>query len=252
MTARSVLCVPGHDARKVERCRDFGADIILFDLEDSVPEESKGLALATVCAAVLPGDAVRVCDRGHVLFNAQLAALESLVETVWIPKVRTAATLHNRLPWGGQVWALVECPAGVLNVGEIAGECHGLAFGRYDFMAATGITDVWAPLVEHAMGQIAMAAHAVGIQCSDAPCYSLTDTALMEREVRRAKGYGFASKGCVHPAQIAYCAALGPTAEDVAGAHRVAGAPGGVTRADSLLLGPPMVKLAQRILGDAA
>jgi citrate lyase beta subunit len=35
---KTVLCVPGHDEAKVKKCRQYGADLILFDLEDSVPE----------------------------------------------------------------------------------------------------------------------------------------------------------------------------------------------------------------------
>ncbi|MGH7818211.1 MAG: aldolase/citrate lyase family protein, partial [Candidatus Binatia bacterium] len=40
-TRRSLLFVPGAEARKLERAWESGADTLLLDLEDSVPPEAK-------------------------------------------------------------------------------------------------------------------------------------------------------------------------------------------------------------------
>lgn len=248
-TVRSVLCVPGHDAHKVERCRDWGADLILFDLEDAVPEAHKAAALEAVCAAVRPDDAVRVCGITHPARDAQLRALDGRVNTVWLPKVRGPHALRGA-GWGGDLWALIECPTGILNAAAIAAEAHGVAFGRWDFMAATGIADAWAPLVEHAMGQVALAAHAAGIPASDAPCYVLDGGYQMAAEVRRAKGYGYVSKGCVHPKQIPYCAGLGPSLHELSSAAQ-ATVVLGASRSGNLLQGPPMARLGERLRAEA-
>lgn len=246
---RSVLCVPGHDQHKVANCRQWGADQVLFDLEDAVPDGSKRVALGNVLAAVRRGDIVRVC-RERALQRYQLDVLSDCYGlTVWVPKVEQPSELDEALSSGRfSVWALVETPLGVLNSLPIAHASEGLAFGRYDFMAATGITDIWSPLVDHAMGQVALAAHAAGVPASDSPCYSTTDVDLMAREVARARGMGYASKGCIHPAQITACAAMAPTMEELHSAREVLAAPLGVSLRDNRLVGPPMVKLAKRVL----
>lgn len=245
-TVRSVLCVPGHDARKVSRCRDWGADQILFDLEDAVPEDRKSQALELVCKAVKPADAVRVCAPSHPLHRAQLLALRDLVVTIWVPKVEDADTMRA-LWWPESAWAIIESPLGVINAHAIARESFGLAFGRWDFMASTGIADPWGQLVNHAMGQVSMAAHAAGIPASDAPCYKLYGGDTMVREVARAKSYGYSSKGCVHPAQIPYCAELAPSHEELTATSQLAAGRSSVCRVGELLAGPPMAKLAERL-----
>src|SRR5215470_10458905 len=49
ITMRSLLFVPGHDARKLAKGLDCGADALIIDLEDSVPDAEKPRARA-MCA----------------------------------------------------------------------------------------------------------------------------------------------------------------------------------------------------------
>ena len=44
---RSLIFVPGNQARMLERALEFKADVIMVDLEDSVPPGEKAAALAT-------------------------------------------------------------------------------------------------------------------------------------------------------------------------------------------------------------
>jgi citrate lyase beta subunit len=237
---RSVLCVPGHDAHKVERCREYGADQILFDLEDAVPQEYKQQALDNIIKTVRAGDAVRIHDLALVdRFPNEVA--------VWVPKVKSASyVLGLRLLCGGPLWALIESPSGVLSAQAIAGYVDGLAFGRWDFMAATGIANPDASLVNFAMAQVAMAAHAAGIPASDAPCYDLDGGSMMLYEVKRAKSYGYSSKGCVHPSQIPYCKELGPSTYEQSLMRQLAHADG-VVQVGGMLAGPPMAKLSSKL-----
>lgn len=222
---------------------------ILFDLEDAVPEDHKDIALEQVCIAVQPNDAVRVCHPSHHKHNIQLLNLRGRVSTIWVPKVEDAETMQS-LEWRESTWAIIESPLGVLNAKSIASESFGLAFGRWDFMAATGIPDSWSHIVNHAMGEVSLAAHAHAIPASDAPCYVLDGGDEMVREVARAKSYGYSSKGCVHPAQIPYCYALGPSNEEVSAAVKAASNKSSVCRMDGLLSGPPMAKLAERLIAE--
>lgn len=247
MSKHSVLCVPGHDTHKIAQCREWGSERIMFDLEDAVPDRCKQEALRNVLEAARDGDVVRVCEIESPYHDEQVGALAHLPVRLWVSKVKTA----HRLPIGN-IGAVIECPIGILNSYHIAQRCSELAFGRYDFMAATGITDVWAPLVSHAMAQVALAAHASNIPASDAPCYSITDYKLMASEVARSKGYGYESKGCIHPSQIAACDGLSADDAEMTFARSMAShsANNGVFKHGDTMVGPPMVKLADRILRD--
>lgn len=51
---RSLLFAPGNEPRKVEKAASFGADAVILDLEDTVPDADKVASRAAVRAA-LPG-----------------------------------------------------------------------------------------------------------------------------------------------------------------------------------------------------
>src|SRR5215831_1242960 len=52
---RSVLYMPGFNARAIEKARTLPADCIVLDLEDSVAPDGKPAARAQACAAVKAG-----------------------------------------------------------------------------------------------------------------------------------------------------------------------------------------------------
>jgi len=52
---RSVLYMPGANARALEKARTLAADTLIFDLEDSVAPDAKAAARETVAAAVTQG-----------------------------------------------------------------------------------------------------------------------------------------------------------------------------------------------------
>src|SRR5437899_8724931 len=52
---RSVLYMPGSNARAIEKARTLPADCIVLDLEDSVAPEVKSAARTQACAAVKAG-----------------------------------------------------------------------------------------------------------------------------------------------------------------------------------------------------
>ncbi len=49
---RSVLYMPGSNARAMEKARTLAADALILDLEDAVAPDAKDLARQQVCAAV--------------------------------------------------------------------------------------------------------------------------------------------------------------------------------------------------------
>lgn len=194
---RSILSVPAHDERKVAKARTRGADLIMWDMESSVPPGSKDVALAAVEIVARRGDAVRV-NRGWRRFESgQLRDRDLIFVVPFVESVHDISFLESE-----KVVALIETPVGIVNLGRLveeAAQCTipllGLAFGRWDFEAEVGFP--CSNLIDYVRMQLVLAAHAAGIACWDAPSPLAVDTAWYSRS------QGFTGKGCVHPSQIA-------------------------------------------------
>lgn len=236
---RSVLSVPGHDARKVARAHDWGADHVFFDLEDSCPADRKAEARRMIAEAHRPGDGVRIADA------ADLELARSLDEPViWIPKVEFPDTdvwpvCETGLP---MVW-LIESPRAVLRLVDLLATHReslvALAFGSMDFCATAGV-DQGSALALHARCQVALHAKAHGLQSIDSPCFTLTDGAMLS-EVETAISCGFTGKGCISPRQVTFCDAFEASAYDAAAV---------VTAADRSA--DPVFRLGDQVVGPAA
>eukprot|EP01042_Synura_sphagnicola_P014142 gene14142-17902_t len=77
---RSVLYMPGSNARALEKAREIAADALILDLEDAVAPDAKELARGQVCAAVKAGGygrrelVIRTNGIDTPWFDADLAA----------------------------------------------------------------------------------------------------------------------------------------------------------------------------------
>jgi citrate lyase subunit beta/citryl-CoA lyase len=207
---KTVLCVPGHDERKIRGCRKWGADLILFDLEDSVPEGMKDRARELVAANVRDGDAVRV---------NQVTAIEDAAPmgdrcAIWIPKhliIGGAVLNHfytNIAHAEDRLVFIVETPDLVCRLIDLVRmhlDCAGLAFGAADFAAYMNVPSD-SPQVEYARQQVALTAAALRVPAIDSPCTRIglrRDHPESEyNEAWRAMMLGYKWKGVVHPTQI--------------------------------------------------
>src|SRR5688572_6691663 len=96
---RSLLFVPAHVRRFVDKAAGSGADAVILDLEDSVPPERKAEARQHLAAAVshLAAQRLPVLVRvNHDDANAPAdldAALAAGVQALVLPKIDTAAQL---------------------------------------------------------------------------------------------------------------------------------------------------------------
>lgn len=242
--------VPGHDRRKIEGVHGRGADFVIFDLEDSVPPGRKDEARELVELCAWPFDGIRANPVGSTEFELDLAMASRVGALVMIPKVELADLAQIE---AGYILS-IESPSAVLDARAIAAHSAGIAFGRHDFMSCCGITDNWSPLIEYSMVQVALAAKAAGVVVSDAPCYSITDGDLLVREIDRAKQYGFSSKCCIHPNQVAACERLGPGADELLRAEMLianweSACP--ITIRDGSMSGPPDYRGAMKMVGLA-
>ena len=221
---RSLLFVPGNNAKMLGKAVTVPADALIPDLEDSVPAEEKVNARGMV-AEHLPTLAghrvfVRVNAMGSQWVWEDLRAVASRhIEGVSIGKMDTPAKARELstmlslveaergLPEGIlKVIPWVESAAAVLIATEIAQTTTrilGLAFGAEDFTADMGIPRTRdMENVATARAMVALAARAAGVLAFDTPEPDFKDAANLLEQCQRAKAMGFKGKFAIHPAQV--------------------------------------------------
>ena len=132
---RSCLYMPASNARALEKAKTLAADTIIFDLEDAVAPEAKSEARAQACAAVTSGAygprelVVRINGMDTEWFADDVQQVcASGAAAILVPKIQSAAdiaTLTERMVKANakgptRLWAMIEMPLAVLNIGEIA------------------------------------------------------------------------------------------------------------------------------------
>jgi citrate lyase subunit beta / citryl-CoA lyase len=132
---RSVLYMPGSNARALEKARSLPADGLIFDLEDAVAPDAKASAREQVCAAIRAGGygareiVVRVNALASPWGQADLAAAAGAgADAVLIPKVESADLVRQSLavldeaggPADLPLWCMMETPRAMLRAEAIA------------------------------------------------------------------------------------------------------------------------------------
>jgi citrate lyase subunit beta/citryl-CoA lyase len=238
---RSVLFMPGSNARALEKARSLPADALVFDLEDAVAPDVKDLARTQVVAAVRGGGyghrelIVRVNGMATPWAGADLEALATAgADGLLLPKVESPDTVretlevlaaHGASPGLG-LWCMLETPRGVLDAGSIATaspSVAGLVMGTSDLtkdLHARHTRDR-RPLVT-SLGLCVLAARAAGVAALDGVHLDLDDDAGFEAACRQAADLGFDGKTLIHPKTIATANEIfAPAPTDVDWARRV-------------------------------
>jgi citrate lyase subunit beta/citryl-CoA lyase len=242
---RSVLFMPGSNARALEKARTLPADAIVIDLEDAVAPDAKAGARAQAVAAIKAGGfglrevVLRANAPDTPWFEADLAAAaEARADAVAVPKISDPETLlmiGRRLdalgaPRSVKVWAMIETPLAVLRAERIALAARDpvtrlavLMMGTNDLAKETGarIVPGRAPMLSW-LSTCVLAAKAAGIGILDAVWNDFRDLDGFAAECAQAADLGFNGKTLIHPSQIAPAnAAFTPPAGEVDEARRV-------------------------------
>ena len=241
---RSVLYMPGSNARALEKGRDLPADGLILDLEDAVAPEAKVQARAAVVKAVRQGFGdrevlVRINGLDTRWWVEDIdAAAAARPDAVLVPKISSPRQLQDlaaRLVDMGtdphvRVWAMMETPLAMLNVRDIAAAAldsetrlAGFVMGTNDLAKDTRAHLVAGrgPMVPWLMNCVA-AARAYGLDILDGVYNDIGDTEGFSAECRQARDFGFDGKTLIHPRQIEPCnAAFSPSAEEVETARKI-------------------------------
>jgi citrate lyase subunit beta / citryl-CoA lyase len=242
---RSVLYMPGSNARALEKARTLPVDGVILDLEDSVAPEAKEAARHRVV------DAVKARGFGHreVLIRingldtewgaADLTAAAAVApDAILVPKISTPGQLEmigqrlfdTRTDLRTRIWVMIETPLAVLNAAAIAAgakdsetRLSGFVMGTNDLAKETRarIVPGRAPMVPWLATCIA-AARIYGIEILDGVYNDIGNAQGFADECREARDLGFDGKTLIHPSQIDACnAAFLPTAEQMAEARKI-------------------------------
>jgi citrate lyase subunit beta/citryl-CoA lyase len=242
---RSVLYMPGANARALEKANTLPADGIIVDLEDSVAPDAKAAARDQVVAAVKAGGFgtrevfIRVNGVDTPWHADDLtAAAHAAPDAILIPKVSTPETLdligRRLLDMGTdhrtRIWAMIETPLAVFNILSIAAQARdsesrlsGLVMGTNDLAKDTRARLVpgRAPMLSWLSTCVA-AARIHGIDILDGVYNDLSNADGFMVECVQGAELGFDGKTLIHPGQIAPCnMAFSPSEDEVTQARRI-------------------------------
>jgi citrate lyase subunit beta/citryl-CoA lyase len=241
---RSVLYMPGSNARAMEKARELPADAVILDLEDAVAPDAKAKARELIGKALKDGGfgrravVVRVNGLDTAWWADDLAIAAAGPDAVLVPKVSTPAQFRQvaeRLAAVGaapqlRVWAMMETPLAMLNVRDIAAAALDPAARLAAFVMGTNdlakdtrarIVPGRAPMLPWLMTCVA-AARAFGLDILDGVYNDLGNAEGFAAECRQAHDLGFDGKTLIHPQQIAPCnAAFSPAPEEVEWARKI-------------------------------
>jgi citrate lyase subunit beta/citryl-CoA lyase len=242
---RSVLYMPGSNARALEKARTLPADGVILDLEDSVAPDAKEAARRQVADVVKGGGfgAREVFIRVNAVdtpWHAEdlAAAAQAAPDAILVPKVSTPETLEligRRLldmhtDAKTRVWAMIETPLAIFNILSIAAQAKdsetrlsGFVLGTNDLAKDTRARLVpgRAPMLPWLMTCLA-AARIYGIDVLDGVYNDLGNAEGFVAECRQGVDLGFDGKTLIHPNQIEPCnTAFSPSADEVVWARKM-------------------------------
>jgi len=242
---RSVLYMPGSNARALEKAKTLACDGIILDLEDSVAPEAKEVARRQVADAVKAGGFggrevfIRINGVDTPWHADDLAAATQAVpDAILVPKVSNADTLelvgrrlldmHTGLKT--RIWAMIETPLAIFNILSIAAEARdsesrlaGFVMGTNDLAKDTRARLVpgRAPMLPWLSTCVA-AARVHGIDILDGVYNDIGNADGFAEECAQGVALGFDGKTLIHPSQIEPCnKAFSPSEAEVAQARTI-------------------------------
>lgn len=236
---RSCLYMPGTNGRALEKGKSLPADVLIFDLEDSVASDAKAEARDRVVTALAAGSygarelAVRINALDTPWGADDLrAAAGAGASAVLLPKVtdpeevRAAGKLLEETDTGTGLWIMMETARGVLAADEIVVAHPALALiamGLED-LAKELCADNAAPRTAmlYALERSVLAARAAGLGILDGVYPAFTDDDGFRDACAQSRMLGFDGRQLIHPRQVDIANdAFAPSPDAVAEARRM-------------------------------
>ncbi len=225
MMFRSLIFVPGNSTRFIEKAKTLPADIVCFDLEDSVPAKEKDAARKIIADALAKRADYKSSvyvrtnspESGLVQQDLQVIVQQG-IDGIVVPKVNDADEVSEitkvlsslEAERGTGKLALIpsiETARGVVNAYSIASaddRINALVFGVFDFLH-----DMKMDYDEnddagyaYARAKIPVDARAAGVHAIDAIWQKVDDVDGLVKDATAAKRLGYSGKSIIHPNQI--------------------------------------------------
>ncbi|RWH22885.1 MAG: CoA ester lyase [Mesorhizobium sp.] len=222
---RSVLYVPASNDKALAKIPSLACDTVIIDLEDGVALADK-VSARDKLTGILAARPARRCEmvvRINPLgsewgIDDLLTVAKAEPDGILLPKIGTPRDIleagdlldDNFAPDTVKLWAMIETPKALLNVGAIAelgrdpaSRLACFVAGTNDLVKATGISATpdrryltpW-------LLQLVLAARASGLDVIDGVANDFRDLDALARECADAAAMGFDGKSLIHPAQI--------------------------------------------------
>jgi citrate lyase subunit beta/citryl-CoA lyase len=241
---RSVLYMPGSNARAIEKARMLPADGVIIDLEDAVAPDAKAAAREQVAAAVKQGGfgsrevfiRVNGFDTPWHSDDVTAAALAA-PDAILVPKVNSSEQLEilgqrlldMKADRKIRIWAMIETPAAILNIIDIAAAAKdsetrlaGFVLGTNDLAKETSARLVpgRAPMLPW-LTTCVLAARCYGIAILDGVYNDIGNADGFIAECEQGRDLGMDGKTLIHPNQIEPCnRAFSPSEAEIAQARK--------------------------------
>lgn len=277
---RSLMFVPAHNQKLLDSSVRRDADVLLLDIEDSVPVFDKQLARDNIKTFVQRGDLngklifPRVNDResGELLKDLTQLTIEGVhgfmypkatkgEDIYFVGKLLETIEYEKHFPVGTfKIIPLIETAGAIVNIKEICEACTrvvAIAFGCEDYVTNTqGKHDDEGKSIFYARNAIVNAARYAGIIPIDTVHIKVHDLVDLEKEVRLGKNLGFEGMLVLNPKELPIVHRYySPSEEEVAWAtemvelaEEAAREGNGVAVKDNKFIGPPMVRMAKNII----
>lgn len=284
-TFRSLIFVPGINPRFVDKAKKLNADIICFDLEDSVLPAEKVTARKMIVKALRQRAQYNLTKNVYVRINSPesgisgkdlISTIQKGLDGIVVPKVNEESELvelsglitelelkrrieKNRI----KLMPSIESAKGIVNAYSIARadlRVNALIFGLYDFLHDMHLDYVDNDITgySYARMKIPVDARAAGVAAIDAIWQKVDDIAGLRNDAESAKRLGYVGKSIIHPSHIEPVHEIfKPSKIEIGWATKVVNALGpamrkgkgsGVVKLDGKMIDAAHYKLAKAIL----
>lgn len=220
---RSVLYMPGANARALEKARALPCDSIIFDLEDAVAPDAKADARAQVAGAVASGlygyrELLVRCNGLNTPWGrADLDAFAgskaaSNISALVFPKIENldqidaiSLELDRRGARRLKLWIMIETPTGVLDARQLARHprVEALVMGTSDLVKELRATHtVSRSNLDYALQYCVLAARAAGKVILDGVHLDFRNLDSFRASCEQGRAMGFDGRTLIHPTQV--------------------------------------------------
>ncbi|MBL7006062.1 MAG: CoA ester lyase [Spirochaetia bacterium] len=283
---RSWLYCPADSPKKIINAGIYGADGIVFDLEDSVASEAKDQA------RILLGELLKTYDFGDAHLAVRINSMNA-DEEHWREDLSVCAEAYSRekplmirLPkvespddirliceelctvekccgivsGSIRLQCILETPLGVENaflIARASKRIQAISFGAEDYCTIMGIKRYGEAFVlDYPRSRISAAAAAFGIEAYDTVWGAYKDIEGLRADAQRGRDLGFCGKSVIHPDQVQVVNEVYSWEEkDVLWAEKVisaaAGKANGVAGLDGIMVDKPVLERARRIIRES-